>query len=383
MDREEDGIRPHSTRGGTGRQAGAGRSRRGLRLPAALLVATALAGCSLFSAPRYRGPAPSGAKFDGERFHNEEPTEPPDLFDLLAWFFERRPGPWPDWVEAPPGPPPPARVGRGEVRVTFVNHATTLIQIDGINILTDPVWSHLVGPVSFAGSVRVRPPGLRFEDLPKIDAVVVSHNHYDHLDLPTLRRLGAAHNPRFFVGLGNAPILHAARIANVVELDWWQTVELRDGVRITAVPAQHTSNRGLADRNRTLWAGYVIEGQGGYVYFAGDTGFGPHFARIRERFGSPRLALLPIGAFLPEWLMHPLHMSPARAVEAHRVLGAHRSVPIHFGTFQLGDEGRDEPVAELRRACERHGVPEDRFWVLDFGEGRDVPPFDGSRSEGI
>jgi len=339
-----------------------------------LLVASVATGCSLFSAPRYRGPMPTGAKFDGERFHNQAFTGSRGFFDVIRWQLTSDPGPWRDWTDHPPGPPPPTRVGPGELRVTFINHATVLVQIDGLNLLTDPVWSDRIGPVSFAGPTRVRPPGIRFEDLPPIDAVVVSHNHYDHLDLPTLRRVGAAHNPRFFVGLGNASTLHDARIANVQELDWWQTVELRNGVRLTAVPAQHTSNRGLADRDRTLWAGFVIEGRGGYAYFAGDTGFGPHFAQIRDRFGPPRLAILPIGAFRPEWFMHPVHVSPAEAVEAHLVLGAHRSVAMHFGTFRMADDGQDEPVEELAAARVRSGVGEDRFWVLDFGEGRDVPP---------
>lgn len=319
---------------------------------------------------------PSGARFDGERFLNEEPIKTPGFWDLLKWQLTKEPGPWHPWTDEPHGPPPPARVGPGELRVTFVNHATTLVQIDGLNILTDPVWSDRVSPVSFVGPTRVRPPGIRFEDLPKIDAVVVSHNHYDHLDLPTLWRLGEAHGPRYFVPLGNATTLNAAGIPNVAELDWWQTVELRNGVKLTAVPAQHGSNRGMADRNRTLWAGYVFHGAGGYAYFAGDTGFGPHFAAIRERFGPPRLAILPIGAFRPAWFMHPVHVSPAEAVKAHLVMGAHRSVAMHFGTFRLADDGQDEPVEELVAARAVEGVHEDHFWVLGFGEGRDVPPIE-------
>lgn len=344
-----------------------------------LLLAWLATGCSLFSAPPYRGPMPTGATFDGERFQNQPPFERRSFGDLLKWQLDRDRGPWRDWTDALPGPPPPPRVGRGELRVTFVNHSTMLVQIDGLNILTDPVWSDHVGPVSFLGHKRMRPPGIRFEDLPKIDVVVVSHDHYDHMDIPTLQRIGKAHNPRFFVLLGNAEILHAARIANVAELDWWQTVELRNGVKLTAVPAQHNSNRGLADRNRMLWGGFVFEGEGGYAYFAGDTGFGPHFAQIRDRFGPPRLAILPIGAYRPEWFMHPVHMSPAEAVQAHLALGAGHSVGMHFGTFRLSDDGQDEPVEQLDAARAREGVGEDRFWVLRFGEGRDVPPLDDAR----
>lgn len=340
-------------------------------LPLLLLTCASLAGCGMFSAPRYNGPVSD--HFDGKRFRNQGEVASNGFFDLLKWQLTSDPGPWREWTDAPPGPPPPERVGPGELRVTFVNHATVLVQVDGLNILTDPVWSDRVGPVSFAGPKRARPPGIRFEDLPPIDYVLVSHNHYDHLDLPTVRRLGKAFGPRFFVGLGNARLFFDNGIGNVVDLDWWDSVELRNGVKLTAVPAQHRSNRGMSDEKRTLWAGFVIEGANGYTYFAGDTGFGPHFAQIRERFGAPRLAILPIGAYRPEWFMAPVHLSPRGAVEAHRVLAAHHSVGMHFGTFDQADDGQDEPVHALAAARAAAGVDADRFWVLDFGEGRDVP----------
>lgn len=312
------------------------------------------------------------------RFRNLDGTGPVPFTEALRWAVgdklagRRRVSP--DRAEVPRVAPdlaelarPPA-VGEG-ARLTWLGHASWLVQLDGLSLLVDPVLGDRL-----PGFIRRNvPPGVAVDRLPSIDASLVSHNHYDHLDIPTLRRLGEAHNPRFFVGLGNAPILHEERIGNVAELDWWQTVELRNGVKLTAVPAQHGSNRGIADRNRTLWAGYVLEGQGGYAYFAGDTGFGPHFAGIRERFGRPRLAILPIGAFRPEWFMHPVHVSPKEAVRAHRVLGAHRSVGMHFGTFRLADDGQDEPVEQLAAARARAGVLDDHFWVLDFGEGRDVP----------
>src|SRR5262249_32374809 len=154
-----------------------------------------------------------------------------------------------------------------------------------------------------AGPRRRRPPGLRFEDLPPIDAVLISHNHYDHLDVPTLKRLAATHEPRFVVSLGNRQLLAAHGIVSAEELDWWQTVEVGNDVRVTAVPAQHFSARGVRDRNRTLWCGYVLQGQSGTIYYAGDTGWSPHFQGIRDRFGPPRLALIPIGAYLPLWFM--------------------------------------------------------------------------------
>lgn len=259
------------------------------------------------------------------------------------------------------------------MRVTFVNHATALLQMDGVNILTDPIWSERCSPVSFAGPKRAVPPGLRLEQLPPIDVILVSHNHYDHLDLPTLRRLAAEHSPRILVPTGNRPLLERAGVGGADELAWWKSVVVADGVRIAAVPARHFSGRGFFDRNRSLWAGFVISGPAGSAYFAGDTGFGPHFQEIRGRFGSPRVAFLPIGAYRPEWFMSRVHMSPDEALRAHRILGAGTSVGVHFGTFRLADDGQDEPPARIEALLRDEVGPRPRFWILGFGEGRDVP----------
>lgn len=309
--------------------------------------------------------------FDGRRFHNIERADH-SLGRFFKWTSSRTPGRWRDWVDAEPGPAPPERVGRGDLRVTFVNHATVLIQMDGLNILTDPIWSERCSPVSWAGPRRRRPPGIRFEDLPPIDVVLISHDHYDHMDVPTLKRLGREHRPRFFAGLGNAAFLGRAGIDNAEDMDWWQSTPLSRTVGLHCVPARHWSGRELGDRNRTLWCGFVIEGPAGVVYFAGDTGFGPHFGQIRERFGRPRLALLPIGAFKPRWFMGPFHLCPAEAVRAHGVLGAGTSVGIHFGTFPLADDDEDEPVALLKQALEGAGESGGVFLVLGFGEGLGV-----------
>ena len=331
-----------------------------------------MGGC-VFAGPKYRGP--TSDHFDGEQFFNRTRQERHGFGDFLRWQRTRRPGEWKDYVDAPPGPPPPHRVARGEMRVTFVNHATALIQMDGLNVLTDPHWSERASPVQFAGPRRHRPPGIRFEDLPPIDAVLISHNHYDHLDVPTLRRLRRAFPAaRIFTGLGVGLLLEKEHIEGAVELDWWQSVPLNGEVTLTAARAQHFSNRGLGDQNATLWTGYALRGPSGLAYFAGDTGYGPHFQELRERLGSPRLALLPIGAFRPEWFMGFVHLSPAEAVRAAQELGAGTSVGIHFGTFRLADDGQEEPPEELRRALEAAGASAPRFWVLGFGEGRDVPP---------
>jgi L-ascorbate metabolism protein UlaG (beta-lactamase superfamily) len=323
----------------------------------------------LFVGGSYRGPASD--HFDGRRFHNLDPIIRRDRFAFLRWQWDRLrrgAGAWPRWIDVPPGPPPPRRVAGAGLRVTFVGHSTALLQTGGLNVLTDPVWSQRASPVAWAGPRRRRPPGLLFEDLPPIDLVLLSHNHYDHLDLPTLRRLAQAHAPRFVAGLGVGRLLEAVGVGPALELDWWQEAAGPGGLTVTCVPARHFSGRGLRDRNASLWCGYVLRGPGGLVYFAGDTGFGGHFEEIARRCGAPRLALLPIGAYLPQWFMGPVHLSPAEALRAHRVLGARTSVALHFGTFRIADDAEGQAVAALRVEGEQ---PAD-FWVLACGEGRDV-----------
>jgi L-ascorbate metabolism protein UlaG (beta-lactamase superfamily) len=311
-----------------------------------------------FSAPKYRGP--KSDHFDGERFHNLQRTTHAGFTDMVRWMTNREEGQWQEWREITPAAPPPERVSGGELRVTWVNHSTFLIQTENLNILTDPIWSDRCSPVPFAGPKRHHAPGIRFVDLPPIDIVLISHNHYDHMDAPTLERLKREHDPRIFVGLGNAAFVEGA-----VDLDWWQS-GIAKGVRVHAVPAQHFSSRGTADRDANLWCGFVIETPHGPIYFAGDTGWGPHFEMIRKRFGAMRLALLPIGAFRPEWFMCAVHISPKDAVRAAQALGAERSIPMHYGTFHLGDDGQDEPVQVLREELSR--VPGVRFEVLKPGE---------------
>jgi len=337
-----------------------------LAVAAGALIATV---SYVLSGPTYAGPASD--HFDGQRFVNMRAAEHEGLGALLRWQLKRERGPWSERTLAP-GARPPARVENGGLRVTFINHATVLIQQDGVNILTDPTWSERASPFGWVGPRRFHPPGLRFEDLPRIDAVLISHNHYDHLDLPTLKRLRAEHSARFFVGLGIKALLEPEAIGPVTELDWWQEATLKDAVKITGVPAQHFSGRGLFDRDRTLWLGFMVSGPAGRTYVAGDTGAGPHFAAIAQRLGKPRLALLPLGAYRPAWFMSRVHEAPAEAVEAAEQLGAATSVGIHFGTFALGDDGQDEPVTVLGAALAARPKPP-RFWTLAPGEGRDVP----------
>jgi len=310
------------------------------------------------------------SNFDGVRFRNLVPRRQ-GLGALLRWMLSRRRGPWHP-RDAAPGPRPP-RSSDG-LRVTFVNHSTFLLQLAGINILTDPTWSDRASPLSWAGPRRFHSPGIRFEELPPIDLVLLSHDHYDHLDLPTLRRLQQAHDPNIYAGLKNAGFLARHGIRNVVELDWWQEILVLGDVWITAVPAQHFSGRALFGRDRRLWCGFIVQTEHTRIYFAGDTGAGPHIAAIAQKFPQIDVAILPIGAYRPEWFMGEVHMSPEQAVEAHLRLGARVSFAGHFGTFDLADDGQDEPLEALHEVLQRTNLRGTNFWTLGFGEGCDVLP---------
>ena len=310
------------------------------------------------------------AFFDGRRFHQPEPLRT-GFRDWVERTWSSHRGPWRAFTDTPPGPPPPACVTGGRLRVTFVNHSTFLVQMDGLNVLTDPTWAERSAPV--VGVRRHRPPGLRFRDLPPIDVVLVSHDHHDHMDLETLTRLESAWSPRVYTPLGNASFLAGHGIPGARDLDWWQSAVLAPGVILTAVPARHLSGRGLFDHDRRLWCGFVISGPSGSVYFAGDTGWGAHFAAIAEAFPGLRLAILPIGGFLPVWYMREQHMGPDDAVAAHRLLGAATSVPMHFGTFPNAADGEFDPTDGLRAALARSPEVAPHFVALDNGQSLDVP----------
>lgn len=305
--------------------------------------------------------------FDGVQFHNDVPVQK-SLGDVLRWIWTREAEPWPDQV-ADPGPVKPApRVGDSQLVITAINHATTLIQISGLNVLTDPIWSERCSPVSWAGPARVHAPAIRMEDLPPIDLVLISHNHYDHLDLPTLRALEAAHAPTIVAPLNNAHIIEQAGVPRdrIIELDWWQSTQ-RDGLTVTATPARHWSRRGLDDARKSLWSGFWLSSNAGSVFFAGDTGYGPLFKDIHDQLGTPDVALLPIGAYEPRWFMQAQHMNPAEAVQALVDLKARRGLGIHYGTFQLTDEARDAPIKALQNALDAQEISTERFHEAVFG----------------
>jgi L-ascorbate metabolism protein UlaG (beta-lactamase superfamily) len=305
--------------------------------------------------------------FDGKRFYNPDAPQARGLLEALRWKLTSRPEPSPIFISDVEQSVPPSRVEGSALRITLVNHSTVLLQQRGANILTDPIWSERASPLPWIGPRRRRKEGISWEDLPRIDAVLISHNHYDHLDLPTLHRLAARGDSTFIVPARAARLLRSQNIGPAHEVDWGESLSL-PGFTIHCVPALHFSSRGIYDRNKTLWCGYVIECREQIVYFAGDTAFGPHFAQIREKFGSPRLALLPIGAYEPRWFMSPVHMSPDEAVRAHEILAARTSVATHHGTFQLSDEGIDTPPKQLIACGQRES-----FLILKNGQFADIP----------
>ena len=253
----------------------------------------------------------------------------------------------------------------------MVGHATLLIQAGGLNFLTDPVWSDRASPVQFAGPRRINPPGIAFADLPPIDHVLLTHNHYDHLDLDTLKRLSDAHGASIICPLGNDAIVKTkAPDAEFVVGDWHDVVELANGVKLHFEPCHHWSARGTKDRRWALWAAFVLETPAGKVYHIGDTGFhdGINYRALREKHGEVDVAILPIGAYEPRWFMKGQHQNPDEAVQGHKLLGAKTSIGHHWGTFQLTNEAIEAPVKALAEARVNHGVAEDAFVPMRPGQ---------------
>ena len=319
----------------------------------------------------YHGPVSD--HFDGERFFDAGGAPPRSRRDLFRWHFQRRAtrAKWPAWAPSPYADRPPPRVEGAIWRICYVGHASFLIQTAGRNILLDPIWSKRASPFRLVGPKRVNDPGIAFADLPPIDAVLVSHGHYDHLDLATLSRLAAAHRPRVVTPLGNDAIMRNHDPAIAAEgYDWEQRVEIGAGVAVTPVAARHWSARNLSDRNMSLWASFVVETPGGRIYFVADSGYGDgrHFRSARERHGPLRLAVLPIGAYEPRWFMGEQHMNPAESVQAFVDCGAELALGHHYGTFQLTDEAIDAPLVALAGALKTAGIAPERFRTLRPGQ---------------
>jgi L-ascorbate metabolism protein UlaG (beta-lactamase superfamily) len=320
------------------------------------------------------GPVPGKPAHHREHgFANPSPGHPPPSAWTRTRFFVRRVlastfAPRTARLPRVPNDGAALRANHREPTVTWVGHSTLLVQLDGVNVLTDPQWSDRASPVSWAGPRRVTSPGLRFEDLPPIHLVLISHDHYDHLDVATVRRLAAVHRPRFLVPLGLKAWFAGLGIHDVEELDWWDERKVGP-LRVTCVPAQHFSGRTLWDRNRRLWSGWVVAGSR-RLYFAGDTAYFDGFRAIGERLGPFDLAAIPIGAYLPAVIMRPSHTTPEEAVQALEDVQGRRMVPIHWGTFDLAEEPIEEPPERLQAEVRRRGLEPGRLMLLRHGETR-------------
>ena len=319
----------------------------------------------------YSGPVTD--HFDGKRFYDPDGAPPKSLSEVLRWQFDRngKRARWPKWAPSPHADTPPHKVHGQAARLSFIGHASWLVQTGGLNILIDPVWSERVSPFSFAGPRRHNDPGIAFEALPHIDVVLVSHGHYDHLDLRTLSRLTARFAPRVVTPLGNDLTMTAADAKIRAEAyDWHDRVALNDEVAVTLVPTRHWTARGVFDRNKALWASFVLETPRGKFYIVCDSGYGTgkHFRRVAELHAPIRLAILPIGAYEPRWFMQDQHMNPEDAVKALADCGAAQALAHHHGTFQLTDEAIDAPAIALGEALDAAKVPREKFVALKPGQ---------------
>lgn len=342
-----------------------------------LLSGLVVSGCGDY----YRGPVSD--HFDGARFFNPDKPRNRNRMDFWKWRLTREARETSPVALAGTEDVPPARVAGDRLRVSFVGHSTVLLQTQSLNILTDPVWSEQVGPFAGVGPRRRSVPGVKFDALPKIDLILISHNHYDHLDLPTLQRIYDRDRPRIVAPLGIDTIIRRHDPAIRVDTyDWGGSLRISDSVTLHLLPMHHWSARSWWDTNESLWGAHVIETPGGNIYFAGDSGYGAgdYFRIARRKFGAFRLALLPIGAYAPRWFMEYAHMNPEEAVAALGDLNAAHGLAIHHGTFSNTDEPIEEPPARLRAARAANGMDGNSFRALDVGAAWVVPAIGPDRA---
>ena len=313
---------------------------------------------------------PKSDHCDGYQFHNPGRHENRSWWDVFRWKRTSRPTAWPESVRIAP-PPLPAAPLDGTLTATWINHATVLVQTRHTNVLTDPVFSERTSPVPWAGPKRVHPPGIALANLPDIHVILLSHDHFDHCDAPTLRYFAALPYPPMVVApLGHSGLLRGFGFSDerIVELDWWEAHEFTPGFHVRATPARHWSNRIIGKRNARLWSGYFVQSGGRTFYYTGDTAWDDDlFESIHDRCGEPDLAIIPIGAYEPRWFMAAQHCNPAEAVLIHQTVGAMRSIGVHWGTFQLTDEGRDVPRQALIAARQEAELTETEFVTLEPG----------------
>lgn len=306
--------------------------------------------------------------FDGEKFFHTWPQAKKDFVALFKWLSSRKPKKWPKKIENTFRPQFSSELKPSDIELTFINHATVYFRHAGLSFITDPHWGLRASPFSFAGPKRVRDAGATMEELPAVDYVFVSHNHYDHLDVPSLKKLNEFHHPQFLIPIGDAALMKDAGITNFKELNWWDEVDLGKGCKAIYVPVKHWSARGMNDRNKSLWGGYVILSSTKKIFFAGDTGYCDIFKTLSEKFGDFSVSLLPIGAYEPRWFMRDSHLNPAEAVQAHIDLKTKLSMAIHFGLWQLTDEAIDQPEIDLQEALRNSNINTEDFFVLEPGQ---------------
>lgn len=309
---------------------------------------------------------PLSDHYDGKTFYSNPRIESLSWTQIAGHILWGRNGEWPDstvdstgfWSEAEPQ----------SICVTWIGHATALIQMGDFVILTDPVWSDRVGPVSWFGPKRLRAPGISLKEIPRVDLVMISHDHYDHLDLPTLKAIADRFHLQFVVPLGVEQNLSSIEGVSVTALDWWESHLVKGSFKVNLVPAQHNSGRWLFDQNKTLWGGFVVQGPQGQVFYAGDTAWGDHFLKINERLGPMQVALLPIGAYEPQEKMSRFHMNPFEAVRVAEILKSELVVPVHYDTFQLTAENYEQPLRDLAAALKEKQDLQNKFVVLKPSE---------------
>ncbi len=319
---------------------------------------------SLSTAP-YKGPITP--HFNGQRFKNPSGV-PANGFDKVFRYL--RESTKENWLIRNPNiyDKKIRDATDEELRFLWVNHSTFLIQIGNTNILTDPIWSKYCSPIPTPMLKRKRPSGIALNNLPRIDLVLISHNHYDHMDSNTIKLISEKWNPTFITPLGNEQILKKYGAKKVIELDWWKSTETHK-IKLSCTPTNHFSSRGTFDRNTSLWGGFILEKSDKKIYFVGDTGYSENlFDQIGVKYGPIDLSFIPIGAYKPEWFMSPIHVNPEEAVILHKEVKSKLSVAMHFGTFALADDGPKEAIEKLDHAKSVHEINEDEFLVIEEGQ---------------
>lgn len=290
------------------------------------------------------------------------------FFDIIKWELTRKKGLWPNWIQTY------LKLQIIETsskpRITWINHATMLIQMNGVNLLTDPIWSKRASPLWFMGPKRITNAGIKIEELPNIDYVLIHHDHYDHLDYPTIKQLEEKFKPIFITGEKTSKVFSKLVSKDRrIELNWWQEIKGKNELKITFLPAHHWSQRGLFRRNKTLWGSFMLSTKEHNVFFAGDTAYSQHFQDIKQRFHNIDIAILPIGAYKPEWIMKDHHMGPKEAVKITQELNLTRVIPMHYGCFmELADESIDDALEDLKYYIKIFSVDPKHFTILSHGE---------------